>query len=120
MRGTRERPVHRAPSRPAVLAVATAAMGLGCTPAFLVGYLGPDVRDSLQLSGAQLGLLVGLFYGATGITSLAAARLVDPLGARVSIVADQVLVTAAVGEDVPELLAGQRFRVAAGEVLPDA
>jgi len=35
-------------------------------------------------------------------------------------VAEQVLVTAAVGEDVPELLAGQRFRVAAGEVVPDA
>lgn len=35
-------------------------------------------------------------------------------------VAEQVLVTAAVGEDVPELLAGQRFRVAAGEVRPDA
>jgi DNA replication and repair protein RecF len=35
-------------------------------------------------------------------------------------VAEQVLVTAAVGEDVPELLAGQRFRVAAGEVMPDA
>jgi DNA replication and repair protein RecF len=34
--------------------------------------------------------------------------------------AEQVLVTAAVGEDVPELLAGRRFRVAAGEVTPDA
>ena len=35
-------------------------------------------------------------------------------------VAEQVLVTAAVGADVPELLAGQRFRVAGGEVTPDA
>jgi DNA replication and repair protein RecF len=35
-------------------------------------------------------------------------------------VAEQVLVTAAVGADVPELLAGQRFRVASGEVMPDA
>jgi DNA replication and repair protein RecF len=35
-------------------------------------------------------------------------------------VAEQVLVTAAVGADVPELLAGQRFRVADGEVTPDA
>lgn len=33
--------------------------------------------------------------------------------------ADQVLVTAAVAEDVPAALAGQRFRVAAGEVLAD-
>jgi DNA replication and repair protein RecF len=35
-------------------------------------------------------------------------------------VAEQVLVTAAVGADVPEVLAGQRFQVSAGEVIPDA
>jgi len=35
-------------------------------------------------------------------------------------VAEQVLVTAAVGTDVPELLTGQRFRVAGGEVTRDA
>jgi DNA replication and repair protein RecF len=34
-------------------------------------------------------------------------------------VAEQVLVTAAVGADVPELLAGQRLRVAGGEVVQD-
>jgi DNA replication and repair protein RecF len=34
-------------------------------------------------------------------------------------VAELVFVTAAVGADVPELLAGQRFRVAGGEVTPD-
>jgi DNA replication and repair protein RecF len=34
--------------------------------------------------------------------------------------AEQVLVTAAVGADVPELLAGRRFRVADGDVMPDA
>jgi DNA replication and repair protein RecF len=35
-------------------------------------------------------------------------------------VAEQVLVTAAVGADVPDLLAGRRFRVAEGEVVTDA
>ena len=35
-------------------------------------------------------------------------------------VAEQVLVTAAVGADVPELLAGRRFRVADGGVVPNA
>jgi DNA replication and repair protein RecF len=35
-------------------------------------------------------------------------------------VAEQVLVTAAVGADVPDLLAGRRFRVADGEVVADA
>jgi DNA replication and repair protein RecF len=43
----------------------------------------------------------------------------DRLASSVS-AAEQVLVTAAVGDDVPELLAGRRFRVADGEVVPDA
>ena len=34
--------------------------------------------------------------------------------------AEQVLVTAAVGADVPDVLQGRRFRVAAGEVTRDA
>ncbi len=95
MSGTRGHGPAPAPGRRAVLAVCTAAMGLGCAPTFLVGYLGPDVRDSLDLAGAQLGLLVGLFYGATGATSLLVSRVVDPLGARVCIVGDQVLVALA-------------------------
>ncbi|SEO53606.1 MFS transporter [Trujillonella endophytica] len=95
MRGTRGAATRPDSSRLAVLVVCTAAMGLGCTPAFLVGYLGPDVRSSLDLSGAQLGLLVGLFYGATGVTSMVASRFVDPLGPRLSIVGDQALVAVA-------------------------
>ena len=55
MSGTRGGDARPAASRLAVLVVCTAAMGLGCAPAFLVGYLGPDVRSSLDLSGAQLG-----------------------------------------------------------------
>lgn len=85
----------RSANRLAVLVVCTAAMGLGCAPTFLVGYLGPDVRADLGLSGAQLGLLVGLFYGSTGVTSMIASRFIDPLGARVCIVADQALVALA-------------------------
>lgn len=99
MKGT-----HRADARPtgrvAVLVVCTAAMGLGSAPAFLVGYLGPDLRAALDLSAAQLGLLVGLFYGATGMTSLAAARVVDPWGARRCILADQAVVAGALAAAV--------------------
>jgi CP family cyanate transporter-like MFS transporter len=92
MSGTRGDAPRPAAGRLAVLVVCTAAMGLGCAPAFVVGYLGPDVRSSLDLTGAQLGLLIGLFYGGTGLTSMATSRLIDPLGARLCIVADQALV----------------------------
>jgi predicted MFS family arabinose efflux permease len=94
MMGTR-RDAPRESNRLAVLVVCTAAMGLGAAPTFLVGYLGPDVRTSLGLTGAELGLLVGLFYGSTGVTSLVAARAIDPLGARTCVVLDQVLVAVA-------------------------
>ena len=94
MRGTRPAD-SRSSSRLAVLVVCTAAMGLGAGPTFLVGYLGPDVRAGLDLTGAQLGLLVGLFYGSTGLVSLVAARAVDPLGARTCVVVDQGLVALA-------------------------
>ena len=70
-------------------------MGLGAAPTYLVGLLGPELRDSLGLSGAQLGLLVGLFYGSTGLASLVTSRLIDPLGARRCIVTDQVVVAGA-------------------------
>ncbi|RBY83646.1 hypothetical protein DQ238_00740 [Geodermatophilus sp. TF02-6] len=90
MLGTRGRAV-----RPPVLVVSTAAMGLGAAPPFLLAYLGPDVRAALDLSGAQLGLLVGLFYGATGAVSLLASRMVEPLGARWCVAGDQLLVALA-------------------------
>jgi len=49
-------------------------MGLGAAPPFLVAYLGPALREDLGLTGAQLGLLTGLFYGSTGVVSLLASR----------------------------------------------
>lgn len=81
--------------RRAVLTVCTLAMGLGAAPTFLTGYLGPALRADLGLSGAQLGLLVGLFYGSTGVVSLVAARLIDRLGARRCVAGDQAVVAAA-------------------------
>ncbi|SFP49083.1 Nitrate/nitrite transporter NarK [Geodermatophilus dictyosporus] len=83
-----------APSRPAVLAVSTLAMGLGAAPMPIVGYLGAALRADLGLTGAQLGLVVGVFYGATGVTSLLGSRLVDRLGARWWVAGDQALTAA--------------------------
>lgn len=78
--------------RAAIVAVSAAAMGLGCSPAFLFGYLGPLIRSDLDLSRAELGLLIGIFYGLTGLGSFVAARFAEPLGARRCVVIDQALV----------------------------
>lgn len=82
------------PSRTAVLTVSTLAMGLGAAPMPIVGYLGAAIRDDLGLTGAQLGLVVGVFYGATGVTSLLGSRVVDRLGARWWVAGDQALTAA--------------------------
>ena len=90
----------RGPRRASVVAVSSAAMGLGCSPAFLYGYLGPDIRADLDLSRGELGLLIGIFYGLTGLGSLLAARFSERLGARRCIVFDQVLVAACLAATV--------------------
>jgi CP family cyanate transporter-like MFS transporter len=86
--------------RVAVVTVSSCAMGLGCSPAFLYGYLGPDIRADLDLSRGGLGLLIGIFYGFTGLGSLLAARVAGSWGARRCIVLDQFLVAACLAATV--------------------
>lgn len=80
--------------RAAVVAVSAAGMGLGTTPPFLLGYLGPVIRADLGLSRGQLGLLIGLFYGLTGLGSLVSAPIAEAVGARRCVVVDLAVVTA--------------------------
>ncbi|WP_448639029.1 SDR family oxidoreductase [Geodermatophilus sp. URMC 63] len=74
--------------------MSTVAMGLEAAPMPVVGYLGAAMRADLGLTGAQLGLVVGVFYGATGVTSLLGSRVVDRLGARWWVAGDQALTAA--------------------------
>lgn len=76
----------------ATVAVSAAAMGGGTGPPFLIGYLGPALRTDLGLSRTQLGLLIGVFYGLCGLSSLLAARIAQPLGPRRCVLVDLVLV----------------------------
>ena len=55
----------------AVVAVSFLAIGLGTAPAFLFGFLAPVLQADLALSRAQIGLLVGLMFGASDENSLA-------------------------------------------------
>src|SRR4051794_37209141 len=80
--------------RATVVAVSAVAMGLGTTPPFLLGYLGPVIRADLHLSRGQLGLLIGLFYGLTGLGSLVSARIAESWGARRCVGVDLAVVTA--------------------------
>lgn len=72
--GSRRRPVG-------TVAISTLATGLGANLGFVPGFLAPVLQVDLDLSRVQVGVLVGVFYGATGVGSPVAGRIADVLAA---------------------------------------
>lgn len=64
------------------------ALGLGSVPGFLFGLLTPVLTAGEGIGRTAIGVLVGLFFGATGLGSVAAGRLTERIGARAAVVAD--------------------------------
>ncbi len=94
-----------------VVAVSTLATGLGAYLGFVPGFLAPVLQADLDLTRTELGVLIGAFYGATGVGSPLAGRLTDRVGARTAVTLDLLLVAAALVVGViwpvyPVLLAG--------------
>jgi predicted MFS family arabinose efflux permease len=78
-----------------VVAVSTLAIGLGSIPGFLFGFLAPVLQQDLDLTRWQIGVLVGAFFGATGLGSTAGGRLAERLGPRRSVVLNLLMTAAA-------------------------
>jgi predicted MFS family arabinose efflux permease len=70
------------------------AMALGILPMFSIGILAPFLIDDLEISRADLGLLVAVVAGVSAILSPVAGALVDRIGDREALLA--VLGTGAV------------------------
>jgi CP family cyanate transporter-like MFS transporter len=51
------------------------------------------LQDSLDLTKAEVGLLVSLYFGSTGLASVAGGRMAARFGARLVVTADMVLVS---------------------------
>ena len=78
-----------------VVAICSICSGLGAALGFLPGFIATTFRDDLGISKGQIGLLVGLYFGCTGLGSIMGGRLTDRFGARAVVVADMVSVTIA-------------------------
>ncbi len=78
----------------AIVALSAAVTGLGAGPGFLFGLVGPALQADLGLSRSSLGLLIGLFFGGTGLASLVAGRWGARWGARGCLVLDMAVLAA--------------------------
>jgi MFS family permease len=77
-----------------VLAVATVAIGLGSIPGFLFGYLGAVFEEDLGVSKSALGVLIGVFFGATGLASTVGGAWAERLGAHKAVGLDMLVLAA--------------------------
>lgn len=80
---------------PAVVAASMLALGMGSSLGFFPGYFVAAVRDDLGISRAQVGLLVSLHFGCTGLGSIIGARITEKIGTRTAVVVDQLMVAIA-------------------------
>lgn len=89
-------------------------LGIGSSLGFFPGYLAAAVRDDLGVSRAEVGLLVSLHFGCTGLGSIIGARITERIGTRTAVVVDQLVVAvaawgAALLDSYPALLGAAVF-----------
>tara|TARA_B100000676_G_C18054347_1_gene833389 strand:- start:33 stop:1148 length:1116 start_codon:yes stop_codon:yes gene_type:complete len=55
---------------------------MGASLGFIPGFLATVLSEDLDISRGKIGLIVGIYFGATGIGSIPAGRFTDKFGAR--------------------------------------
>ena len=69
--------------------------GIGAALGFMPGFIATSLRDDLNISHGEVGLLVSLYFGCTGLGSILGGRLTDRLGARFVVLLDMAAVAGA-------------------------
>lgn len=77
-----------------VVAASALCLGVGASMGFVPAFLATTLRDDLGIGRGQVGLLVSLHFGCTGLGSIMGGRVTERYGARAVIVADMALVAA--------------------------
>ena len=79
-------------SQARVVVVSAFCVGLGASLGFVPGFVATTLMDDLSLSRSEVGLLVSVHFGCTGVGSMLGGRLTEVLGARIVIVVDMAIV----------------------------
>ena len=86
---------HRPLGMPGVIplvGICSIAVGMGAALGFVPGYVSTALQADLDISRAQVGLLISVYFGSTGIGSILGGRLADRYGARLVVASDLALV----------------------------
>ena len=78
-----------------LIAVSLMAMGTGSALGFIPGFVATEIRADLDVSRGQIGLIVSVYFGCTGVGSMLGGRVTEWLGARMVVVIDMLLVSGA-------------------------
>ena len=78
-----------------MIAIASLTMGVGACLGFLPGFIATALRADLGVSNGAIGLLIGVYFGCTGLGSVACGRATERLGARLVIALNMLLVAGA-------------------------
>ena len=68
---------------------------MGASLGFIPGFLATTLSEDLSVSRGKIGLIVGIYFGSTGIGSIPAGRLTDKFGSRKVVVLNMFLVAGA-------------------------
>ena len=68
---------------------------MGASLGFIPGFLATVLSEDLDVSRGKIGLIVGIYFGSTGIGSIPAGRLTDKFGARKVATVNMLLVAGA-------------------------
>ncbi len=76
----------------ALIGVSAGSVGVGASLGFFPGFLATVLSEDLGVSKGKVGLIVGIYFGATGIGSILAGKITELYGPRKVIFADMLAV----------------------------
>jgi|TARA_B100001094_G_scaffold177776_1_gene171753 MFS family permease len=75
-----------------LVAVSAGAVGIGASLGFFPGFLATVLSEELLVSKGKVGLIVGIYFGSTGLGSILTGKITEKIGPRAAIAIDMAIV----------------------------